>query len=72
MEWIKKHVDTVVILGGILSSVIWMNEKFSDMEKDIGSLKTDIAVMKTVLIMHKIMPPEMAKTEKNYTFTPES
>ncbi len=72
MEWFKKHTDTVIVLGAILSSVLWMNGKFSDVEKDIGSLKTDIAVMKTVLIMQKIMPAEMAKTEKNYTFTPES
>jgi len=65
MEWLKKHTDTVIVLGAILSSVLWMNGKFSSLEKDI-------AVMKTVMIMQKIMPPELAKTEKNYTFTPES
>jgi len=58
MEWMKKHVDTVVVLGGILSSVLWMNHKFSDLEKDM-------AIVKTVLIMQKLMPPEFAvKDEK--------
>jgi hypothetical protein len=61
METLKKHVDTVVVLGGILASVLWMNGKFNDVEKDINSLKTDIAVMKTVLIMKNIMPTELAQ-----------
>lgn len=57
MEWIKKHVDTVIVLGGILSSVLWMNHKFAEIEKDI-------AIMKTVLIMQKIMPQELAVKEE--------
>ena len=65
MEWFKKHTDTVIVLGAILSSVLWMNGKFSELEKDI-------AVIKVVLVMKNIMPPEIAKTEKSYTFTPES
>lgn len=61
MEWLKKHTDTVIVLGGILASVLWMNGKFSEVEKDIGALRTDIAVMKTVLVMKNIMPTELAK-----------
>ena len=53
MEWFKKHVDTVIILGGILSSIIWMNSKFNNIEKDI-------AVIKTVLIIKNIMPQDLA------------
>lgn len=53
MELIKKHVDTVVILGGILSSVLWMNHKFNSIEKEI-------LVMKTVLIIKDVMPKEIA------------
>lgn len=56
MEWFKKHTDTVIILAAILSSVLWMNGKFNDIEKDI-------AVMKTVLIMKNIMPSELANKE---------
>jgi len=54
MDWFKKHVDTVIILGGILTSVIWMNNKFNALEKDV-------AVIKAVLIMKNIMPQELAK-----------
>lgn len=53
MNWIKKHVDTIVILSAFASSVLWMSGKFNDIEKDI-------AIIKTVLIMKQIMPPELA------------
>lgn len=64
MDWIKKHVDTVIILTAFGSAVLWMNGKFNDVEKDIASLRTDIAVMKTVLIMKNIMPVEMAQAKE--------
>lgn len=53
MDMIKKHVDTVIVLGGILSSVIWMNGRLATIEKDL-------AVIKTVLIMKDLMPKELA------------
>ena len=53
MEFFKKHVDTVIILTGILASVLWMNGKFNEIEKDI-------TIIKTVLIMKNIMPTELA------------
>lgn len=57
MEWFKKHVDTVIVLTGILGSVMWMNHKFAVLEKDM-------AVMKTVLIMRNIMPPDLAAIQE--------
>lgn len=63
MEWFKKHTDTVIILAAFAASVLWMNGKFNDIEKEINNLKTDIAVMKTVMIMQKIMPSELANKE---------
>lgn len=53
MDLIRKHVDTVVIIGSILTACLWMNGKFNELEKEI-------AVMKTVLIMKDIMPLELA------------
>jgi len=53
MEWMKKHVDTVIILGAFAASLLWMNGKFNKLE-------TDLAIMKTVLIMKNIMPAELA------------
>ena len=53
MEWFKKHTDTVIILGGMAASVIWMNGKFNEIEKEM-------AVIKTVLIMKGIFPESLA------------
>jgi len=63
MEWFKKHSDTIVILSGIISSLLWMNMKFNEVHDQINDIKTEIAVMKTVLIMQKIMPVELALKE---------
>lgn len=60
MDWIKKHTDTVIVLGAILSSVLWMNGKFNEIEKEMSVIKTEIAVMKAVLTMKNILPPELA------------
>ncbi len=54
MDWFKKHVDTVVVLTAILSSVLWMNGKFGEIEKDI-------TIIKTVLIVKNILPSELAQ-----------
>ena len=56
MDWLKKHTDAAIVVGTILSSVIWMNTKFNSLEKDM-------AIIKTVLIMKNIMPAELAKVE---------
>lgn len=53
MDWVKKHVDTVIILTAFAASMLWMNGKFNDLEKDI-------VMIKTVLIMKNIMPTELA------------
>lgn len=52
-SWFKKHMDTVIVLGGILVSVLWMTSQISDIKKDM-------AVVKTVLIMKDIMPKDIS------------
>lgn len=39
MDVLKKHVDTLVILGAFASSLIWMNSKFNNLEKDMAIMK---------------------------------
>lgn len=63
MEWFKKHTDTVIILTAFAASILWMNGKFNDIDNRFFELEKDIAVMKTVLIMQKIMPSELANKE---------
>lgn len=61
MSWLEKHADTIVvmitIIASICGSLIWMNGKFNEIEKDL-------AVVKTVLIMKNIMPKELAQESK--------
>jgi hypothetical protein len=53
MEWFKKHADTVMILGGILGAMIWMNGKFNDLDRRLVRIET-------ILIMKGIMPENLA------------
>ena len=64
MEWFKKHTDAVIVLGGIIASMLWMNGKFNDIEKEMAIIKTEVAVIKAVMIMKNIMPSELACHEK--------
>lgn len=71
MEWLKKHVDTVVILGAFASSVLWINGKFNDVDKkfnlvdkQFSEIHQELAVIKTVLILKNIMPVELASTDE--------
>lgn len=60
MDWFKKHADTMIILAAFASSILWMNGKFNDIDVKFFKIEKDIAVMKTVMIMQKIMPSELA------------
>lgn len=51
-NWFSKHIDTLVILGAFASSLLWINGKFNELEKDV-------AIIKTVLILKNIMPHEL-------------
>lgn len=72
MDWIKKHVDTVIILGAFGSAVLWMNSKFNEVDrqfaqvdKQFADIHQELAVMKTVLIMKNIMPVELASNHED-------
>jgi len=56
IDFFKKHADTLCIISIIIGSMLWINGKFNDLEKDIITIKT-------VLIMKQIMPVELAKVE---------
>jgi hypothetical protein len=64
MDWMKKHVDTVIILTAFATSLLWMNSKFNEVDKQFAEVHQELAVMKTVLIMKNIMPVELAAQTK--------
>lgn len=60
MEWFKKHTDTVIILTAFAASVLWMNGKFSDVDKRFSEMEKEMAIIKTVMLLKNILPPELA------------
>jgi len=60
MDWLRKHTDTVIILGGIVSAMIWMNGKFNQLQKDV-------AIIKTVMLLKGILPPELVAAKGEST-----
>jgi hypothetical protein len=64
MDWFKKHVDAVLVVSAIVSSVIWMNGRFNQVDKQFASVDKqfalvdkefskvheELSVLKTVLI----------------------
>ena len=64
MEIIKKHVDTVIILGAVISSVLWMNGKFNSVDVRFGQIEKDVAIIKTIMILKNIMPPELVHKDE--------
>ena len=58
MDWIKKHVDTVIIVTAIVGWMLWVNGKFNQIEKDM-------AIIKTVLVTKEILPKELAVALEN-------
>ncbi len=65
MDLLKKHIDTIIILTGILGSVLWMNGKFNEVDKRFNEIEKDIVMIKTTLILKNIMPKELAQTDQN-------
>ena len=58
MGLIKKHVDIVVVLGGILGSVLWMNHQFSRISKQVRRIEIELAFLNAKMIMKNEMPQE--------------
>jgi len=67
MEFIKKHIDTVVILSAFSASILWMNTQFNQVDNRFGKIDQELAVIKTVLIMKKIMPTDLALKDVSST-----
>jgi hypothetical protein len=64
MDWFKNHTDALVVLTGVIASVLWMNGRFNEVDKRFNDLEKDIVMIKTVLLLKNIMPPELAKTQE--------
>jgi len=68
--WVKKHVDTVIVLGGILGSVIWMNGKFNDVdhrfleiERRFSSIENRLTKIETIIYIKGLVSQELAASK---------
>ena len=66
MDLIRKHVDTVIVLTGILGSVFWMNGRFNEVDSRFNQIETRLKVIETVLVMKDIMPKELSCKDISY------
>jgi len=67
MDWIKKHVDTVIVLGGILSSFLWINSEMRGIDKRMTAIESRLTKIETILIVTGVMHPSLAckKVDEN-------
>lgn len=64
MDLLKKHVDTVIILGAFASAFLWMNGSINEVKKEISEIQKEVTIIKTVLLMKNILPAELAHKEE--------
>ena len=64
MEILKKHADTVVTLGGLFGAILWINSQFTGINDRFSNMEKDIAVIKAVLIVNGQYPKELALQDK--------
>ncbi len=55
-NFFNEHVDTIVVLGAIFTSFLWMNSEFND-------IKLRLNTIETVLIVKGVMTTELCKKE---------
>lgn len=44
MDWLKNHMDTVIVLGALFSGLLWLNGKFNEMDKRLVRIETILYV----------------------------
>ena len=62
MDWFKKHTESFMVIGVLASIMFWFH---INVGKRFNKIETDLAVIKTVLIMKDIMPKTLATTTEN-------
>jgi hypothetical protein len=67
MNFFIKHADACAVIATIIltvfGSMMWVNSKFNAVDKEFSEIRTQLAVMKTVMIMKNVMPSELASKE---------
>ena len=61
--WLKKHIDTFIVIG-VLSSIMFyfhsnVSGNFKNIDARFNKIEKDLAIIKTVLVMKGILPKEL-------------
>lgn len=60
-SFFSKYRDIITFGVSMLGAFYWMNAEFKEVNRNIMQIDSELAVIKTVLIMKNIMPTELAK-----------
>jgi len=64
MKWIKNHADTGIIVAAVLFALNYNINKFGKIDDKLSVMEKDITMIKTVLILNHMIPPELVKSEE--------
>lgn len=62
-NFFKQYSNAAIVLTSVCGSLLWMNSRFNEFDQRFSNLEREIAIVKTVMIMQKIMPAELANKE---------
>ncbi len=51
MNWFTKPFDIFLIIMVFFISMNFINDKFNDLQKELASLKTEVTVVKEILVL---------------------
>ena len=57
----SKYRDIITFIISMMGAFYWLNSEFKEVNRNIMQIETELATIKTVLIMKQIMPIELAK-----------
>lgn len=45
INWLSNHVDTIIIVGAIMFSAVWMNGKFNEVKIRLSEIQKEIGII---------------------------
>ena len=57
-------LNIINTIWAILTSAIWINTRFNELEKNLSEMNKEIAIIKTVLVMKNVMPIELGNRKE--------
>ena len=64
MEWFKKHMESLIIIGMMFSGFLWMNGKFNDIDRRFYQLENRLSKIETIMIVKGICSSEILGSNK--------